>query len=442
MSFLHQAMSYLESPGTGSTLGSAFNVLCTVVGTGLLNLPFGGAQSGWIGVIFLIVLGVMACYTADLIVKCLPLIEKKELLALSKSSREVDILSAEGRPTVADNPEWSSVAPPRTYGDIGQAAFGSFGKWAVIVQMHLTLTMVATIYNLLGGLNLVAVLGWSESDSTYGILIISGIVWFHVFLKTLSEVAVVSYFNIVITFALEVVVIAVALMSPPAEPAHTTFVVPDVVSLGGAFASFAFAYGVHPILPTIYRNMRNPSQYRTMIVCAFAGVLLMYLPMLIVGYAVFGDAVKSPIYSVDTMKNNPWVKVVIALLTLHLIGAYAIVINPPERALETTIGIDNWSYPLFWRVLIRTGFVALTALVSITLGIQNFGPFLDLVSSFTSTFTQFIFPCLFYLKLTWDTDVKISKLEWSWNVLITAVALIGATFGTIGAVKELAKVFV
>jgi len=353
----------------------------------------------------------------------------------------VDILSTGGRPTLADDPEWSSASPPRTYGDIGQAAFGSFGKWAVIVQMHLTLTMVACIYNLLGGINLISVLGWSEKDSTYGILIISGIVWFHVFLKTLSEVAIISYFNIVITFALEVVVIAVALMSPPAEEAHTTFIVPDVLSLGGAFASFAFAYGVHPILPTIYRNMKNPSQYRTMIVCAFAGVLVMYLPMLIIGYAVFGDKATSPIYSEETMKNNPWVKVVIVALTLHLIGAYAIVINPPERALETTIGIDNWKYPLFWRILIRTGFVALTALVSITLGIQNFGPFLDLVSAFTSTFTQFIFPCLFFLKLTYDNGVKVSKLEWGFNLLITAVALIGATFGTIGAVKELATVF-
>merc|ERR1712050_573490 len=107
-----------------------------------------------------------------------------------------------------------------------------------------------------------------------------------------------SYFNVIVTIALEVVVIAVALTSPPLETAHTTLVVMDVWKMGGAFASFAFAYGVHPILPTIYRNMRSPSQYRLMIMCAFTAVLALYLPMFGVGYAMYGDAVKSPIYNV------------------------------------------------------------------------------------------------------------------------------------------------
>jgi len=178
-----------------------------------------------------------------------------------------------------------------------------------------------------------------------------------------------------------------------------------------------------------------------MIAGAFASVLALYLPMFLVGYGMYGDEVQSPIYNVASMKNSPFVKVIIAALTVHVIGAYAIVINPPERALETTIGIDKWSYPLLWRIVLRTGFVACTTVVSVTLGVQNFAPFLDLVSSFTSTFTQFGFPCLFYLKLASDNGIKISVLEWVWNILILVVAFVGATFGTINAMTELSSVF-
>lgn len=419
--------SFVTSPGTSSTPGSAFNILCTVVGTGLLQLPYGGAQSGWLGVGLLVLLCLMALYTADIIVKC---------LALMKNAG-----TCGGDPRLLTAHQAHQVAPPRTYGDIGEAAFGQVGKWAVIVQMHLTLTMVATIYNLLAGLNLVTMLGWAniEISTTAAILIVAGVVWFHVFLKTLSEVAVVSSFNMLITLALEVVVITVALTHPPEEPPQTVLVKKDLQSFGGAFASFAFAYGVHPILPAIYRNMRNPQKYRMMIVWSFLGVLTLYLPMLIVGYAVYGDAVTSPIYQVPSMKDNFVVKLIIGALTLHVLGAYAIVINPPERALESTLGVDSWPAPLLWRMVFRTLFVALTAGVSITLQ-TKFPPFLDLVAAFTSTFTQFIFPSLFYLRLCMMNKVRVHPVEWLWNGLILIVATVGATFGTIDALKEIAKI--
>jgi len=444
MAIVASFASYELNPGTSSTFGSGFNVLCTVVGTGLLQLPYGGAQSGWFGAFFLTILCVMALYTAVVLIKCLALMEQ-----ISKSENKVshDVQQEENDAEVALHSDAHAKAPPLSFGDIGEAAFGQLGKWAVIVQMHLTLTMVATIYNLLAGLNLVTVMGsvWpflrEENGENYAVLIIAGVVWFHVFLKTLSEVEIVSWLNMVITIAMEIIVICVALTSPPKDQAHTTALVTDMSSLGGAFASFAFAYGVHPILPTVYRNMKHPEKYNLMITAAFSAVAVAYLCMFFVGYGVYGDEVVTPIYNVPSMKDNAVVKVIVAFLTLHLLGAYAIVINPPERALESTLRVDRMKLALLWRILLRTGFVALTAVVSITVGIKNFGPFLDLVSSFTSSFTQFIFPVLFYLKLATKAGVKVSIVEWAWNGLILVVAVIGSTYGTINAVKELKSVF-
>ena len=69
----------------------------------------------------------------------------------------------------------------------------------------------------------------------------------------------------------------------------------EVLSLGKAFASFGFAFGVHPVLPTVYQSMRHPSSYQRMIVCAFASVLVFYLPIGCVGYATYGQVRATPL---------------------------------------------------------------------------------------------------------------------------------------------------
>jgi vesicular inhibitory amino acid transporter len=234
---------------------------------------------------------------------------------------------------------------------------------------------------------------------------------------------------------LEFVVIAVALMKPPADPPHTEFFVSDVLSFGGAFASFAFAYGMHPILPTVYADMRYPHKFRQMIIFAFILVFAMYLPMLCVGYSVYGDEVPSPIYKEKSMTGGVVLFVIIAM-TFPALGGYAIVINPVERALEDTLGLDHWKSPLLSRIGVRSCFMVFTATVSILLQ-EKFPPLLNLVASCTSTFTQYIFPCLFYLKLCSMARVRVSLLEKVWNGLILLCATVGAIFGTIGALRQI-----
>mmetsp|Transcript_6943 Transcript_6943/g.14994 ORF Transcript_6943/g.14994 Transcript_6943/m.14994 type:complete len:420 (-) Transcript_6943:78-1337(-) len=414
-----------EELGTSSTSGAAFNILCTVVGSGLLQLPYAARRGGWCSVPILALTSAMALYTADILIKCLHLAKSR--------------LLCEGGELITGN-------HAESYGDIGQAAFGSLGRWAVNVQMHFTLVMVATIFNLLAGKNVAAVLGpsypWLTQD--YAIVLVGCVVWLHVFLKTLGEVAVVSAVNFAVTLVLEAVVIVVAIQSPPEEPPNTELVEENVMSLGSAFATCAFAYGVHPILPSVYKSMRSPSSYRAMVLVAFLGAFALYLPMLVVNYAIYGDQVQSPVYAVPSMAKNPAIKVVVAFLTVHIMGGYAIVSNPPELALEGALRIEDRSCPLLRRILLRSCFVLLSVTVSILFQ-DVFPPFVELVSSCTSTFTQFIFPCLFYRKLARVAGVQISRLESLWIGAVLAVSVLGAIFGTIQALRdisaELAHIF-
>merc|ERR1712190_341019 len=122
-------------------------------------------------------------------------------------------------------------APPcETYGDIGQAAFGLPGRVFIEVQMHVSLVMVATVYNLLGGLNSMDIVGSSVEWLTpeISIAVVALAMWFHVFLKSLGEVAIVSAINTVVTLGLAVVIVVQAVLHPPANPPRTTVITTDL----------------------------------------------------------------------------------------------------------------------------------------------------------------------------------------------------------------------
>merc|ERR1712050_554591 len=102
-----------------------------------------------------------------------------------------------------------TASPCETYGDIGQAAFGLPGRVFIEVQMHVSLVMVATVYNLLGGLNLIDIVGSSVEWLTpeVSIALVAMVMWLHVFLKSLGDVAAVSAINTVVTLSLAVVIV-------------------------------------------------------------------------------------------------------------------------------------------------------------------------------------------------------------------------------------------
>merc|ERR1712186_253522 len=125
------------------------------------------------------------------------------------------------------------------------------------------------------------------------------------------------------------------------------------------------------------------------------------------GYAVYGEAVQSPIYNTPALAGSSLLRVMIALITVHLLGAYAIVLNPTERALETALQVDERRGAWLWRMCLRTLFVLFTYGVSV-LCRDSFPPLLELVSSFTSAPTMFLCPCAFYVKLSYLVGRPVS----------------------------------
>merc|ERR1712060_219936 len=239
-----------------------------------------------------------------------------------------------------------------------------------------------------------------------------------------------------VTLSLAVVIVVQALLHPPASPPRSSVIVTDPMSLGGGFTTFIFAFSVHSVLPTVYSTMRRPEQYESMIKATFVAVVSVTFPMLCVGYAVYGEAVQSPIYNTPALAGSSLLRVMIGLITVHLLGAYAIVLNPTERALEMALGVDERRAAWLWRMSLRTLFVLFTYGVSV-LCRDSFPPLLELVSSFTSAPTMFLCPCAFYVKLSYLVGRPVSRWVLAWNIFVMLVSVVGSVFGVVGAVTKI-----
>ena len=93
-------------------------------------------------------------------------------------------------------------------------------------------------------------------------------------------------------------------------------------------------------------------------------------------------------------------RVLKAVTILPMVCTYPLVLTPPEGALERHLHVDAKPAARLWRIGLRSLFVVFTTGATILVrSTQNFGPLVDLVSACTSTFTVYLLPCIFYLKV-------------------------------------------
>lgn len=114
--------------------------------------------------------------------------------------------------------------------------------------MYSTLVLVGTIYHLLAATNLHDLTSPHQSPTSEEyvstqrtcVLLLAGVLWLHVMLKTLSEVAALSYFNISVNLALLLIVLYEATTHPPiTPPTHTILQSAHPLDFAEAFAAFS-----------------------------------------------------------------------------------------------------------------------------------------------------------------------------------------------------------
>merc|ERR1712241_1009969 len=100
----------------------------------------------------------------------------------------------------------------------------------------------------------------------------------------------------------------------------------------------ALAFGCHAGLPAVENSMRESTKFPASFNLAYLVVLLMYIPVAAIGYAIYGDQVYSPILC--SLPHDNAVQVIAkALMTAHVLLAYPVLIMLFIEKVEVAIAL-------------------------------------------------------------------------------------------------------
>lgn len=381
-----------------------FNILCTMAGTGILQLPYTLKQGGWACVGLVVAIGMITCYNGIILIRSLYLVDGGKRLA--------------------------------GYPQIGHAACGKAGTIIVQVFHKATLVGVTTIFLILAAKFLLEGLGGGGDGMLFHVhdtvrftniwTVVAGvIVWIPVItFKTLKEIAPLAIFGIATSMACVVVVVVFAFLLYPIHQDSSAVILPFINVTGcnstdllgcpvlarksfdyklfpSAFAAITLSFGGHAVFPSIEQHMRKPSQFASTLSIAFSVLVALYLVTAISGYYVFGDSTYSPILC-NLPRDNSWMgyltKFTKLLVAIHVMIAYPMLMNVVVRELEVLFRIEKEGRPccvqFLLRSLLRTAFVGLTVVVAIE--VPYFAPVMSFVGAVCLTMIVFILPVVFH----------------------------------------------
>ncbi|XP_042064227.1 amino acid transporter AVT1J-like [Salvia splendens] len=358
----HQLRHHNSVSGSTSFFKTCFNGVNALSGVGILSVPYALSSGGWLSLILLFLIAGCTFYTSLLIKRCMDL--------------DTNIQS---------------------YPDIGERAFGSYGRMFVAVTANVELYLVATGFVILEGDNLqnlfpaVGVGDFVTGKQAF-VLIIGLIVLPTVWLDNMVVLSYISATGVVASFMLIASVLWCAVFDGIGFQEQVTLFqsrgIPTAISL------YAFCYCAHPVFPTMYTSMRNQKQFSKVLLVCFLVCTTSYASMAVLGYLMFGSEVQSQV-TLNLPTNLVSSKVAIYTTLVNPLAKYALMSRPIVKSLERRFLVGR---SMRWSILIRTALVAST--IFMALAVPFFGYLMSLVGAFLSVTASIILPCLCYMKIS------------------------------------------
>ncbi|KAI8974408.1 transmembrane amino acid transporter protein-domain-containing protein [Pilobolus umbonatus] len=392
----------------GTSMMAYYNVVCVVAGTGTLGLPSALKMGGWIGLFILFLSWTMSVYTGIILIRCLYANGKQRLT---------------------------------TYKEVATSAFGPIGGWVTFFFNAWILLGAPILYMVLSGVNLnqLCVGTVAEIGDTPWIIISCAIVAIpFVLVKSMKEVAWMSAFGALATLVVVGIVIVVAGIDKPNQVnIHHDAVIWEMFPI--ALSTISFSFGGNVVYPHVEASMKNPQNWPKVVGAGLSTCAAMYLATAVAGYVVYGNTVVNPVY--NSIPEGAARIVAIVVITIHVLLAAPILTTSFSLDVEEMLNITVDRFGKVKEFLIRA---ALRILIMCVIGViacsvPNFGALMSLIGAFANCALIFIFPVVFYLKLTGIRNKPIYELAWC--ALVVVLGIVGLIFGTKSAIQELIDAF-
>ncbi|KAH7656076.1 solute carrier family 32 (vesicular inhibitory amino acid transporter) protein [Dioscorea alata] len=378
---------------------TCLNLANAMSGAGVLSMPYALSQGGWLSMaVFFMVAGI-CCYTGILIQRCM------------ESSQRI-----------------------KTYPDIGQHAFGNKGRITIAFFLYLELYLVAVSFLILEGDNLdklfpclsLTILGFTIQGKQLFVILAGLVVLPTTWLRNLGVLAYISVGGVLASMVL----LGCLLWSGATDVGfHESGRLFNLSGMPTVLGLFFVCFTGHAVFPTLHTSMSDGSQFSMVLLISFTLCTMIYGPMAIFGYLMYGDNLESQV-TLNFPSGKIYTKIAIYTTIVNPLTKYALTTTPIATAIEESLGWNtNRSTSIFIRSLL------LMSVMLIALTVPFFGYLMAFIGSFFSVTVSVIIPCICYIKIYQDF-----RENWLHKSIIIGIILFGFIVALVGTYTSIVDI--